>query len=242
MHSVDPTTEMMIRSVLAYAENRLRLDPVPLDGCHPDAEAMTAVLDGLIGEEPHNPDQVLGAYTSVLAPAVISADSPRFLGFIPAAPTKAALLFDMLVSCAPPARPMSAAVRMSATVDVLPAGPGQRPARNNTPLTILGGSLTWTFTIASISDAPTVRPVLSYDTNEVILTLGQALFPPIGFRHPEPQPPMQGSRGFCFLQLQRPHPGVVAPQEAISAPAPCTASELGRSGKAFRTRNAGVGI
>jgi glutamate/tyrosine decarboxylase-like PLP-dependent enzyme len=31
---------------------------------------------------------------------VISADSPRFLGFIPAAPTKAALLFDMLVSCA----------------------------------------------------------------------------------------------------------------------------------------------
>ena len=31
---------------------------------------------------------------------MISADSPRFLGFIPAAPTKAALLFDMLVSCA----------------------------------------------------------------------------------------------------------------------------------------------
>ena len=35
-----------------------------------------------------------------IAPAVISADSPRFLGFIPSAPTKAALLFDMLVSCA----------------------------------------------------------------------------------------------------------------------------------------------
>ncbi len=31
---------------------------------------------------------------------MISADSPRFLGFIPAAPTKAALSFDMLVSCA----------------------------------------------------------------------------------------------------------------------------------------------
>ena len=36
----------------------------------------------------------------MLAPAVISADSPRFLGFIPAAPTKASLLFDMLISCA----------------------------------------------------------------------------------------------------------------------------------------------
>ena len=31
MHSVDATTEQMIRSVLAYAENRLRLNPVPLD-------------------------------------------------------------------------------------------------------------------------------------------------------------------------------------------------------------------
>jgi glutamate/tyrosine decarboxylase-like PLP-dependent enzyme len=76
MHSVDPTTESMIRSVLAYAENRL-----------PDAG-------------PHTPDQVLGVWAAVMAPAVISADSPRFLGFIPAAPTKASLLFDMLISCA----------------------------------------------------------------------------------------------------------------------------------------------
>src|SRR6266576_2316047 len=100
MHTVDPTTEQMIRSVLAYAENRLRLDPVPLDESSRDPAELDAALGGLPGEEPHNADQVLGAYTSVLAPAVISADSPRFLGFIPAAPTKAALLFDMLISCA----------------------------------------------------------------------------------------------------------------------------------------------
>jgi len=85
MHSVDATTERMIRSVLAFAENRLRLDPVPLD-------------EG--ARDPAAPDQVLGAWASTLAPAVISADSPRFLGFIPAAPTKASLLFDMLISCA----------------------------------------------------------------------------------------------------------------------------------------------
>jgi aromatic-L-amino-acid/L-tryptophan decarboxylase len=100
MHSVDPTTEQMIRSVLAYAENRLRLDPVPLDEGSRDPGELDAAIRGLLGDEPHNPDQVLGAYTSVMAPAVISADSPRFLGFIPAAPTKAALLFDMLISCA----------------------------------------------------------------------------------------------------------------------------------------------
>jgi len=100
MHSVDPTTEQMIRSVLAYAENRLRLNPVPLDEGSRDPGELDAALKGLLGDDPHNPDQVLGAYTSCVAPAVISADSPRFLGFIPAAPTKAALLFDMLVSCA----------------------------------------------------------------------------------------------------------------------------------------------
>ncbi len=100
MHSVDATTESMIRSVLAYAENRLRLSPVPLDQGSRDPAELDAALKGLLGAQPHNPDQVLGVYASVVAPAVISADSPRFLGFIPAAPTKASLLFDMLVSCA----------------------------------------------------------------------------------------------------------------------------------------------
>jgi glutamate/tyrosine decarboxylase-like PLP-dependent enzyme len=100
MHSVDATTESMIRSVLAYAENRLRLDPVPLDKGSRDAAELDAALKGLPGAGPHTPDQVLGVWASVMAPAVISADSPRFLGFIPAAPTKASLLFDMLISCA----------------------------------------------------------------------------------------------------------------------------------------------
>jgi aromatic-L-amino-acid/L-tryptophan decarboxylase len=100
MHSVDATTEQMIRSVLAYAENRLRLDPVPLDKGSRDPAELDVALRGLLGDDGHDPDQVLGVYAAFLAPAVISADSPRFLGFIPAAPTKASLLFDMLVSCA----------------------------------------------------------------------------------------------------------------------------------------------
>jgi len=100
MHSVDATTEQMIRSVLAYAENRLRLDPVPLDQGSRDPAELAAITKGLLNDRGTNADQVLGVYASMLAPAVISADSPRFLGFIPAAPTKASLLFDMLVSCA----------------------------------------------------------------------------------------------------------------------------------------------
>ena len=100
MHSVDPTTDKMIRSVLAYAEARLRLDPVPLDGGPRDPAELATALRGLLADQPHDPDEVLGIYAATLAPSVISADSPRFLGFIPAAPTKAALSFDMLVSCA----------------------------------------------------------------------------------------------------------------------------------------------
>ena len=57
-------------------------------------------LNGVIRDRGRAPDEVLGIYSSVIAPSIISADSPRFLGFIPAAPTKASLLFDMLVSCA----------------------------------------------------------------------------------------------------------------------------------------------
>src|SRR4051812_6136712 len=100
MHEVDETTEQMVRSVLAYAENRLRMNPVPLDKGVLTAEELYDRLDGVIRDQPRPPDEVLGVYTSVIAPSVISADSPRFLGFIPAAPTKASLLFDMLVSCA----------------------------------------------------------------------------------------------------------------------------------------------
>ena len=57
MHSVDATTEAMIRSVLAYAENRLRLDPVPLDKGSRDPADLDAALRGLPGAGPHDPDR-----------------------------------------------------------------------------------------------------------------------------------------------------------------------------------------
>jgi glutamate/tyrosine decarboxylase-like PLP-dependent enzyme len=90
----------MVRSVLAYAENRLKMDPVPLDKGTLPATELNKRLEGVIRAQGRLPDEVLGIYASIIAPSVISADSPRFLGFIPAAPTKASLLFDMLVSCA----------------------------------------------------------------------------------------------------------------------------------------------
>lgn len=96
MHAFDPALTDL---VFAYMRDRLQLDPVPLD--HPgDKDKLDRALAGLIGETGKDPADVLRLYAEQLAPTVISADSPRFLSFIPAAPTKAALLFDMVVSCA----------------------------------------------------------------------------------------------------------------------------------------------
>jgi glutamate/tyrosine decarboxylase-like PLP-dependent enzyme len=90
--------DAMVEMIFDYCRQRLALDPVPLDfgGAR---ESFDAVLSGLIGELGNDPETVLALFRDHLATAVVSCDSPRFLAFIPAAPTKAALLFDMIVSC-----------------------------------------------------------------------------------------------------------------------------------------------
>jgi len=99
MHRYDARTQRTADLVFAYMQERLALEPVPLDhGVAP--EELAARAPNLIGAAGNDPEIVLAQYSDVLAPAVISSDSPRFLAFIPAAPTKASLLFDMIVSCA----------------------------------------------------------------------------------------------------------------------------------------------
>ncbi len=93
--------EKMADLVLGYCRDRLALDPVPLDYGGYAASSPTSlreVLAGLISAEGNDPARVMELFADHLATAVISADSPRFLSFIPAAPTKASLLFDMVVS------------------------------------------------------------------------------------------------------------------------------------------------
>ena len=96
MHRYDPT---MVDLVFDYMRERLQYDPVPLD--HPgDGARLGEALSGLLNAQGNDPAEVLKLYDHELSRAVISADSPRYLSFIPCAPTKAALLFDMVVSCA----------------------------------------------------------------------------------------------------------------------------------------------
>jgi aromatic-L-amino-acid/L-tryptophan decarboxylase len=84
--------------IFDYCRWRLSLDPVDLD-LPGEKAVLDKALAGLLGSQPQDPSNVLRVFSEQLAPAVISCDSPRFLAFIPAAPTKASLLFDMVVSC-----------------------------------------------------------------------------------------------------------------------------------------------
>src|ERR1700690_3200861 len=96
MHRYDERTARIADAVFAYMHERLALDPVPLD--YGATQDFVDRAPNLITPAGNDPDRVLALYSDVLAPAVISCDSPRFLAFIPAAPTKASLLFDMVVS------------------------------------------------------------------------------------------------------------------------------------------------
>ncbi len=96
MHTHDRSTEELTEAVVRYSLDRMRLDPPPLD--HPlSADELrracgeTITSDGLGGIE------ALRVFEEVLAPACISVDHPRFLSFVPAAPTEASMLFDLVV-------------------------------------------------------------------------------------------------------------------------------------------------
>ena len=96
MHSHDRATEELTAAIVRYSVDRMRLDPPPLD--HPrspqelrDAAGVTITPAGIGGLD------ALRVFEEVLAPSCISVDHPRFLSFVPAAPTEASMLFDLVV-------------------------------------------------------------------------------------------------------------------------------------------------
>jgi autotransporter-associated beta strand protein/T5SS/PEP-CTERM-associated repeat protein len=74
---------------------------------------------------------------------------------------------------------VSGSANIGGAVNVV-AGPGSyTPGTKYTILTTTGGPVTGTFSGASLVGAPNVRPVLSYDANDVYLNLVQALLPSV---------------------------------------------------------------
>lgn len=94
MHRFDAE---MTNLIFEYVRERLSLDETPLD--HPgDPDRIKRALDGVITPGGRSAEDILSLFANEIAPTVVSADSPRFFAFIPAAPTKASLLMDMIVS------------------------------------------------------------------------------------------------------------------------------------------------
>ena len=96
MHQVSPDVEALADSILTYAMDRLRMDPPSID--HPLPQD---TLEGLAGqtitEEGLGGDTALKLFIDTLAPACISEDHPRYLAFVPTAPSEVSTLFDLVV-------------------------------------------------------------------------------------------------------------------------------------------------
>ncbi|WP_314430099.1 aminotransferase class V-fold PLP-dependent enzyme [Microbacterium lacticum] len=97
MHDVTPETRRIVDLVLDYSRERLLAQDTPLDKPLPAAE-LSRLAGRTISEEGVGAERALGVFTHVLAPACITTDDPRYLSFIPTAPTKSAAAFDLVVS------------------------------------------------------------------------------------------------------------------------------------------------
>jgi len=96
VHEINKDTEVLTQAIVRYAIDRLRMDPPTLDGERPEAE-LRAMAGQTITEEGLGGLEALRIFTDILAPACLSVDHPRLLAFVPAAPTEAATLFDLIV-------------------------------------------------------------------------------------------------------------------------------------------------
>ena len=96
MHRHDASTEVLTQAIVRYAVDRIRLDPPPLDGPR-SPEELRAMAGNTVTARGIGGLEALRVFGDVLAPACISIDHPRFLSFVPAAPTEASILFDLVV-------------------------------------------------------------------------------------------------------------------------------------------------
>ena len=95
MHKFTPEVEELANEILAYSLDRLKSDP-PLDGPRTAAD-LFAEVGNTITERGLGGRAALGVFTEVLAKACISTDHPRYLAYIPSAPSEYSSLFDLVV-------------------------------------------------------------------------------------------------------------------------------------------------
>jgi glutamate/tyrosine decarboxylase-like PLP-dependent enzyme len=95
MHEFNKEVESLAHEILAYSLERLKENP-PLDGPQTPAE-LYAKVGNTITEDGLGGHEALKVFTETLALACISTDHPRYLSFIPSAPSEHSNLFDLVV-------------------------------------------------------------------------------------------------------------------------------------------------
>jgi glutamate/tyrosine decarboxylase-like PLP-dependent enzyme len=96
MHRYTDETEALSRAIQTYVRHRIATPP-PLDGPR-TAEALDAAAGPTVTPEGVGGLEALRIWAEVLAPATISTDHPAFLAFVPGAPSRASVLFDLVIS------------------------------------------------------------------------------------------------------------------------------------------------
>jgi glutamate/tyrosine decarboxylase-like PLP-dependent enzyme len=95
VHAYTPEDERLARELAQHCLQRLAMD-APLDRSQ-TPEQLLAAAGQTVTAAGIGADEAVRLWNDVLAPACLSVDHPRYLSFIPSAPTKAAAAFDMLV-------------------------------------------------------------------------------------------------------------------------------------------------
>lgn len=97
MHSFDKDADhVAVDKVLRYARERLLMDPIPLDGAETE-EHLRSAAGQTITAAGLGSTRAMELFEHTLAPACLSTDHPRYLSFIPCAPTREAAAFDVVV-------------------------------------------------------------------------------------------------------------------------------------------------
>ncbi len=95
-HEYDDETQDLSEAIEAYVRQRIA-EPQPLDGPLP-ADDLDKLAGRTITPEGIGGIEALRIWADVLAPATISADHPGYMAFVPTAPTRASVLFDLVIS------------------------------------------------------------------------------------------------------------------------------------------------
>lgn len=101
MHRFDPALEELAAAVFAFARRRAGADAGPGGvtlGRPQSPEALDASAGRTITAAGIGAWQALRLFTEVLEPACLSTDFPRYLAFVPAAPSEVSILADLVVS------------------------------------------------------------------------------------------------------------------------------------------------